>query len=64
MSQLAEKISYFQTKQAEILELNRQLEVKKQEYKAEMKAAFGIADGEPANVLEIVEAIQKVQGML
>jgi hypothetical protein len=64
MSELETKIQYFREKQKEMLELDRTLQNKKQEYLAEMKAAFGIADGEPANVLEIVEAIKKVKDMV
>lgn len=35
----------------------------KEEYRAEMKAAFGIADGEKTNVLDVVEAIRRVQAL-
>jgi hypothetical protein len=45
----------------QVTELERPLIVKGQEYRAEMKAAFGLADGENANVLELIEAIAKVR---
>ena len=58
-----EKIKYFEEKQKEIVALIQELEKKKSEYKAEFKAAFGITDGEPANVLEIIKTIKTVMSM-
>lgn len=59
MSQLQEKISYFQEKQKTIIEKSTELHHLTQQYKAEFKSVFGIADGEQLNVLEIIQAIQK-----
>jgi len=55
-----EAIVKAQEMQKELLELNRELESKKQLYKAFTKEHFGLADGEPIDVLEIVKAIKLV----
>lgn len=58
-----EKIAYFKEKQEKIAKLHQELENEKALYRAEIKAWSGITDGEPANVLEIIETIKKVQAM-
>lgn len=63
MSVLRDKIGAFKVKQAEIMGLKQQLDTKMAEYKAEMKETFGITDGEPANVLELIAAFDKVQDL-
>lgn len=60
---LEARIAHFQRRQEEMLELDRKLQNMKQEYLADMKATFGLCDGEPANVLEIVKAMQKVRNL-
>ncbi len=55
-----ERVKYYREKQEEIMKLNQDLENKKNEYKAEMKAEFGICDGEPADVLSLIAAIKNV----
>ena len=42
-------------------ELSAQLNRLREEYKAESKAAWGIADGEQLNVLEVIEAMARVK---
>lgn len=53
----------FKALQGEIMELSQALENKKAQYRAEMKAAFGLADGDQTSVLDIIDTIRKVQGM-
>jgi hypothetical protein len=44
-------------------ELLQAAENMKQEYRAEIKAAFGITDGERTNVLDVVEMVHRVVGL-
>jgi len=60
MSNYDDKVQYFDGWQANILKLKTELDNEMQKYKAEFKATFGICDGEPANVLELVKAIKAV----
>lgn len=93
MTNVAEKIASFKERQAEIMKLDAQynikvdelkqdcenridaikteFEVKKAElsaepskaieqYKADLKAEFGVTDGERANILDIVQLIDRV----
>jgi len=60
MSNYDDKVKYFEEWQAKIIKLGNEFENEKQKYKAEFKATFGICDGEPANVLELVKAIKAV----
>lgn len=60
MSIVNEKITELKKLQEEIVRLNQELQNKTAEYKAKTKAAFGLADGEPINVLEVVEMVSKV----
>lgn len=60
---LQSKIEKFRSWQEKLLKLNQELENAKQEYRAQMKAEFGLADGEPANVLELVESFARIQKM-
>lgn len=46
--------------QRELNELNQALENKKEQYKAEMKAEFGVCDGEQINILDVVQMTHKV----
>jgi hypothetical protein len=55
-----EKIKHFEELQNEIVKLGQELDAKKQKYKAEFKATFGICDGEASNLLELVKAIRAV----
>lgn len=43
-------------------ELGQELERAKSEYKAAVKAAFGVTDGETINVIDMVEFISRVTG--
>lgn len=61
MSALQEKITHFETLQKEIIEANANLEKKMEQYRAELKATFGITDGEKMNVLDMIKAISKVK---
>lgn len=45
--------------QAKAEELNKEIEL----YKADQKAAFGIADGERSDILAMVQAIKKVSSL-
>jgi hypothetical protein len=56
-------LEHFEKKQVEIMDLARELENKKQLYKAETKQAFGLADGETIDIISVIKAIRKVQGM-
>tara|TARA_R110000868_G_scaffold62962_3_gene189948 strand:- start:5712 stop:5903 length:192 start_codon:yes stop_codon:yes gene_type:complete len=60
----AETILDFETKQAVIIEKSADLERLMQEYKAELKAKFGITDGEKMNVLDVIKAMAKVKDLL
>jgi hypothetical protein len=63
-SALQAKVEEFiTTNKVEVNEIGAKLEKLLQEYRAETKAAFGLADGEKINILEVVEAIRRVQGM-
>lgn len=57
---LNDKITYFKEYQEKIIKMEHELRSEAEKYKAEMKAAFGLADGENANVLSLIEAMQKV----
>lgn len=57
---LDEKFAEAEKKQKEILEMHTALENKKAEYKAFTKAAFGLADGEQINVLDVARAIKLI----
>lgn len=63
MTELEKKIAYFKTSQEQILEQSRKLQKMTEEYKAELKATFGITDGEQMNVLQLVESFVKIQGI-
>ena len=47
----------FEVKKAE---LASELEKAKEAYKADVKAAFGVTDGEPLNIVQMVEFIHRV----
>ena len=47
----------FETKKAE---LGAEFEKAKTSYKADLKAAFGVTDGESANILDLVQLIHRV----
>lgn len=49
--------------QDKIADAVRDLENEKAKYRAETKAAFGVADGESINILDVVEMIVLVQEM-
>lgn len=44
-------------------ELQKELREKLKSYKDDMRAAFGIADGDNANVLDFMAAIEKVRDL-
>lgn len=46
--------------QKELMEMQAQVENKKNEYKAFTKAHLGIADGEPLDVFKVAEMIRTV----
>ena len=63
MSKLVEKIAQFKGKQEKITKMNQDLQNEIANYKAEFKDTFGIADGDQANLLELIETIGKVVEM-
>ncbi len=54
---LLEKLESLKSKKAEVIELHNKLEQAKSAYKQECKSVLGIADGEPADVLELAFAM-------
>lgn len=56
-----DQVAEFEKEQKEIMDLERQLHNRVEEYKAQMRATFGIADGDKTNVLDLVKAIKKIQ---
>ena len=58
---LNEKIQQFELLQKEMVELNDKLNEKKSAYKKMCNEAFGIADDQPMNILQIIKAIKTVQ---
>lgn len=57
---IAERIEYFNKKREELSKMANELDIARAQYKAEMKAEFGITDGEPADVLSLIMAIHAV----
>ena len=55
--------TFVENKKRELNPLESKLNEATAKYKAEMKSQFGIADGENANVLQLVEAIIAVGKM-
>ena len=60
---LEQIINNFLKTQGEIMALSAELEKKKEEYRAQVKAAFGVTDGEPLNIVQLVQMIASVQKM-
>lgn len=44
-------------------EVTRELDNKKEKYRAELKATFGMTDGEKTNVLDVIQAVQKATAL-
>lgn len=63
VSPLDQKIEYFTKWQVKILDLQRETQEQMNKYKAEMKATFGLADGDQTNVLELISTIKKIKEM-
>lgn len=57
---LSEAVSYFTGLQAQCLEAERAAKDLLQRYKAETKAYFGTADGEPMNLIQLAALIEKL----
>lgn len=51
----------FETRKAEA---SSEFEKEKDSYKADLKTAFGVTDGESANILDLVQLIGRVAGKL
>lgn len=64
MSVLDEKLEHFAALQKELLDKNQELTNLKERYKAETKEVFGVADGEPINIMEVVSMIKRVADMM
>jgi len=60
MKSYKETVKHFEEWQKKIIEMANQVDGEKAKYKAEFKATFGICDGEPMNVLEVIKAIKAV----
>lgn len=60
---LQEKIEHYKNLQIEIMELQQKVEKLMAEYKAQMKADFGICDGDTTNVLQLVEVVAKITSL-
>ena len=96
MSQFREKVTYFNQKKREMLEVDKEIKIKlielqdkaekeigvirekfdaekislmapldklRETYKAEVKAWCGITDGEAMNVVQMLEAVKRIQDM-
>ena len=56
-----ELLEHFRQLQLKIIEHHTELERLKAEYKKQMKEHFGVADGDPIDVLKLIEFIRKVK---
>ena len=54
---------YIAAHKGTVNEIGQKLERLMQEYRAELKAWVGITDGEKASVLDLVEAVKRVQAL-
>lgn len=54
-------VSRLRGMQAEMLEMNQELQNKAAVYRAELKKHFGITDGEQMNVLDMIEAMRRIK---
>lgn len=53
-------MEHFQEKQNDIKLLHSKLESLVEVYKAELKAAFGVTDGEPADIFSLVKMVRRM----
>ena len=58
---LKEQIEYFYAQQKEIIALEQELKNRAAKFNAEMKSVFGVCNGEPINILQIIELIMSVR---
>ena len=63
MKSYEDTVKHFEEWQKKIIEKVNDVEAEKAKYKAEFKATFGICDGDPMNVLEVVKAIRAVNSL-
>ncbi len=57
---LEEAVKYFNDQQLEIVQTKSQLDKLTYEYKEETKQYFGVADGEPMNIVQLAAFVSKL----
>ena len=57
-----EKVKFFSEKQKEIVDLNGKLQTLTNEYRNEIRTAFGLADGDKYDVLNLIRFIRDIHG--
>jgi hypothetical protein len=57
---IEDRIKYFEEKREALRKMAFEFDQAKAHFNAEMKAEFGITEGEPADILALVKTIKKI----